>query len=182
MKDFLSVAGDISTIYWLITLAVSGIIGAFSGYRFARFSFKRERYLYTNLKRPVVVIEPTDQAGGKIGSTELEEVKIMIKDNEFLSIDEGALSYKTFSPRNNHCLVVLGYVEGMAGLEEIMTKVKNLNIPLIVYTYGGHVASKEDKALFDTYAWTNYANYRTSLLNTIFGTLASWPYYINKKK
>jgi len=172
------IAGTISLLQWIYISGawLLGIIVATAAV--LKFVFKRERYLHRNLQRPIVVLDPLDGDGKQLGNTDLDDIRKMIGDNEFLTLDERTKNAKTFLPRDNHYLVVIGYDPEMVGLADIVNRVKTLDIPLIVYTYGNNsIREEENKKLLSSYPWTNYANYKISLLNTIFSTLGSWPYF-----
>lgn len=173
--------GQMSLLQWIISIATSFVISAIGVGSYVYFIFKRERILYRNLKRPIMIIEPTNSAGDKIPGTSLEIEKQMIADNGFLRVSKEVSSYQTFNPNNNHCLVVIGYHKDMVGLDKIIAKAEQKCIPIIVYTYGlnAEAVAKDDFKKFKDYPWVLYANFKITLLNSIFSTLATFPYYKN---
>lgn len=168
----------LSLLHWAIIVAVYlGSIAITVGL-FLRWFFKKERRLYRNLKRPIMIIAPTDENNARIPGKEMRMEGDLLMKNGFLKIDDTVKDYRSFKPSNNHCLVVLGYDTKMAGLNEVLQKVNQLQLPLIVYTYGKNVAAISDdhKKLFDKYPWAIYANFQLTLINHIFSTLAVYPY------
>jgi len=178
------ILGQVSLMQWLayaILTIIGSVIGVIS---FVFFFLKREKILYRNLKRPIMVIEPTNSKGDKIPGTSMEIEKQMLKDNGFLNVSKEVSSYQTFDPNTNHCLVVVGYHEEMAGLDKIISKAEQKGIPIIVYTYGANidVIAKNDFNKLKESPWVLYANFKITLLNSIFSTLATFPYYKQKNK
>ena len=103
------------------------------------------------------------------------EIKLL-KDNGFLNINDEAGDFRSFDPSGRHCVVVLGYKQGMDGLDDVLNRMKSNHIPLIVYTYGNNTVAGPDKSLLDGYPYALYANFPLTLLNHIFATVASYPY------
>jgi hypothetical protein len=63
----------------------------------------------------------------------------------------------------------------MAGIQDVLNRIKTKHVPLIVYTFGNSAVSGPDKAAFDTYPYTLYANFPLTLLNSIFSTVVECP-------
>lgn len=168
----------LSLLHWLILVTVYVVSVAAGAVLFLKWFLKKERRLYRNLKRPIMIITPTDKSNGQIPGKEMFVERDLLTRNGFLKLDGAVTDYRSFNPRNNHCLVVLGYDSEMAGLDEVLQKVKQLQIPLIVYTYNTNVGVISDghRQLFDSYPLTLYANFQLTLINHIFATLAVYPY------
>lgn len=167
----------LSLVHWLILVTGYIISVAIAAALFLRWFLKKERRLYRNLKRPIMMITPTDMSNGQIPGKEMRLERNLLRRNGFLKLDSSVTDYRSFDPRDNHCLVILGYDPKMAGLDEILQKVKQLQIPLIIYTFGENNAiSNGHKEKFDTYPLTLYANFQLTLMNHIFSTLAVYPY------
>lgn len=152
-------------------------------FSFFRHFFRKEWRLYKNLQRPIMIITPSN-SGGLIAGKGMELEIEKLKENKFFNISKKFSDYRNFDPQDNYCLVVLGYDKGMIGLDEILGKIKDLQIPLIVYTYGENTTALNsvDKEKFDSYPWTLFANFRLTLINSIFNTLATYPYGKRKNK
>lgn len=153
-------------------------------YSFLRHFIRKEWRLYKNLQRPIMIITPSDNKGSIKGKgMELEIEKL--RENKLFNISEKMTDYRNFNPQDDYCLVILGYDKSMIGLDEILTKIKNLQIPLIVYTYGENnitALSADDKVKLDTYPWMLFANFSLTLMNSVFNTLATYPYGKRKNK
>jgi len=178
MDNVMGLLENLSLLHWIIAGIVYVLSVGFGVFLATRWFWRTQRRLYRNLKRPVLIITPTDSQGGKIHGTEMEVEKKFLSDNGFLNIDDGPTDYRSFNPNHNHCVVVLGYHPNMQGLDEVLMKVKNSQVPLIVYTFGKNinVISETDKNKLDTYPLTLYANFQLTLANHIFTTLATYPY------
>ncbi|MCK6560469.1 hypothetical protein HUU39_17915 [candidate division KSB1 bacterium] len=175
MKELFS---NLSLIHWLFLLFFQFFTVGILVFLFMKWFLRKELRLYRNLKRPVMIITPSNSQGVKIESTEMELETRMLVKNGFFRIDNESTDFRSFNPRSNHCLVVLGYHPDMHGLDEVLTKVKMLQIPLIVFTYGKNInaIAQRDKTKLDSYPLTLYANFQLTLLNHIFTTLATYPY------
>lgn len=144
---------------------------------FLRHFIRKEWRLYKNLQREIMIITPSNAAGSISGKgMELEIEKL--EESNLFNISKKVPDYRNFNPQDNHCLVILGYDKTMDGIDEILTKIKNLQIPLIVYTYGENVTALNpvDKIKIDNYPWALFANFKLTLLNSVFNTLATYPY------
>lgn len=175
--------GNASTIIEIGKYIIGGLLISLAIWKFVWHFLQKELRLYRNLKRPIIVITPSDKQG-KIRGKEMEIEIEKLKENKLFNVFNGSTDYKNFNPKNDYCLVVLGYDKNMIGLDEILTKINNLQIPLIVYTYGENVTAlnPEDKVKFDNYPWTLFANFKLTLINSIFNTLATYPYGKGKNK
>jgi len=165
-------------MHWLTVVLVYILSVAAGAALFLRWFLQKERRLYRNLKRPIMVITPTDKTNKQIPRKEMAMERELLQRNGLLKIDGTVTDYRSFNPRNNHCLVVLGYDHQMTALEEVLQKVKQLQIPLIIYTYNANIGaiSRAHKELLDTYPLVIFANFQLTLINHIFATLAVYPY------
>ena len=156
-------------VAWLVTHAIVYFV-------FAKWILCRQWKLYQNLRRPVIILTPTSEDGAPIVGGEMTNEISLLKSNGLLNISYDGSDYRTFDPTGKHCVVVLGYKEGMAGLDDLLRRMKSNHVPLVVYTYGKNAVADRDKQLFDQYPWMLYANFPLTLLNHIFSTVASYPY------
>lgn len=168
-----------NAIDFVEVLKYSTLIGLFflALFGFLKFFLRKELRLYKNLQRTIFFIAPSDGSGvihGKEMNMEIER----LKDSKFFNVSDRVSDYRNFNPQDGHGLVVLGYDKNMVGLDDILTKVKNLQIPLIVYTYGENALALNpaDKEKFDSYPWALFANFKLTLMNSIFTTLATYSY------
>lgn len=177
MNQIIQILSGLSLTHWIILAAGYGISVAVSAVLFWRWFLRREFRLYRNLKRPVMVITPTDKHNVQIPGKDMRiEIDLLVR-NGFLKIHNGLTDYRAFNPNTRHCVVVLGYDPKMSGMDDVLTKVKNLQIPLIVYTFGENNAlSAEHRQKFASYPLTIFANFQLTLINHIFSTLAVYPY------
>lgn len=125
-----------------------------------------------------MIITPTDKHNAQVLGKEMKVERNMLARNGFLKLDDRVTDYRSFDPQNNHCIVVLGYDPNMIGFDEVLNKVKHLQIPLIVYTFNKNVGviSSEHKQKLNSYPLTLYANFQLTLMNHIFATLGVYPY------
>jgi len=170
---------QLSLVHWLVGIAMYSIVTAGAMLAFARWLFRRQWAFYKNLKRSVLVLSPVDEEFTKMPDKELTIEITLLKKNGFLYIKDDITDYRSFDTSNHHGLVVIGYHEKMAGLDDLLVRIKsNSHIPLIVYTYGRNkdVISEAHQELFKSYPYTLYANFPITLLNQVFTTVASFPY------
>ena len=174
--EFLS---SLSLAHWLISIVLPAFV---VGCGFVLWFNRRFWHLYRNLKRPIRVLTTINSDHEKILGTEMENEIKLLNSNGFLNVVNKG-NYESFNPDDEHCIVVIGYHKSMAGLNELMSMIRNKCIPLIVYTFKQNVncISPEHKKLFDSYANLLYANFPLTLMNHIFSTVACYPYNWNKK-
>lgn len=167
---------DISLLQWALVTILWIIATVGVSYSFVHWFFRRQWRFFKNLRRPIVILEPRQSSGDLVpGGSMASEIEI-IKENGFLNVDRQPTDSRRFNPAGKHCIVVLGYKPGMIGLDDILIRIKSNHVPLIVYSYGSNSITGDDKAKFDTYQLTLYANFPLTLLNHIFATVASYPY------
>ena len=150
-------------------------------YGFTRWVLRRSWHLHQHLGRPVILLQPIDEKGALVPGGDLSPILHLLKKNGFLNVRNGATDYRSFDPGTEHCLVVLGYLPGMAGLDDLLARIKTRHVPLIVYTFGNNMIPPEDKKKLDNYPYMLPANFPLTLLNAIFATVASFPYSPEKK-
>jgi len=177
MENLINALSALSLLEWVIVTIVWLVTNGLIYLAFAKWAFSRQWKLYQNLKRPVIVLTPISENGAPLPDGEMKNEITLLKSNGFLNVSSEGADYRAFDPTGKHCVVVLGYRPGMAGLNDILTRIKNNHVPLIVYTYGENAAVHgKDKELFNQYPYMLYANFPLTLLNHIFLTVASYPY------
>ena len=129
-----------------------------------------------NLQRPIMLIEPHDAENQPLASMKLE--RQMLQDNGLLNLSERVPVIDLLDHEDGDCMIVVGYHPDMQGVEKILAFVSHSKLLLIIYTFGknAQVITPEHQKLFDSYPWHQYANFKMSLLNSIFSTLATFPY------
>lgn len=176
-QEILTLLANLSLTHWIAMAVVYLVSVILAAAVFMRWFWRKQFRLYRNLKRPIMIITPTDERNAQIAGKEMNIERNTLTQNRFLKIDDTVTDYRSFNPNNKHCIVVLGYDPEMAGLDDVLNKVKALQIPLIVYTFGENNAiGDEHKPKFATYPLTLYANFQLTLMNHIFSTLAVYPY------
>lgn len=176
--EMMKILSTLSLMHWIVVILFHVVLIAGLTFAFMRWFWRKQWRLHKNLKRPIMMITPTGMGDEKIPGTEMELERKLLKDNGFLNIEDGVTDYRSFSPPSNHCLVVIGYHPDMQGLDDVIMKINNLQIPVIIYTYGKNIdaISENHKNLLKTYPYILYANFQLTLMNHIFCTLASYPY------
>ena len=136
LTELIKILSILSLGHWVIIILTNIVLIAGVTLGFMHWFWRKQWRFHKNLRRPIMMITPTGPKGEKIPATEMELERKMLRDNGFLNIDDQVTDYRSFSPTSNHCLVVLGYHKDMQGLDDVLTKVKNLDVPIIIYTYG----------------------------------------------
>lgn len=170
----MEVLSNLSLVHWLIGIAVYIIITAGIVYSFVRWVLKRLWRLYCNLKRQVIIMTPRDKSDAKIPATDMENEIDLLKKTGFLKIE--LQDYRSYDPSGKQCILVIGYHHEMAGLDDLLNRIKTKHIPLIVYTYKPIEIPKEIKEKIYSYPYSFIANFPITLMNHIFATAASFPY------
>jgi hypothetical protein len=166
----------ISLAQWVVVLIILLVSHGIAYLVFIRWALRRTWQLHQHLRRPIVLLQPINATGGLMPGGDLSETLRLLKKNGFLNVQDGVRDHRTFEPGKGHCIVVLGYQQGMAGIDDLLARIKTKHVPLVVYTYGNNAVSGSDKAAFDSYPYTLYANFPLTLLNSIFATVSSYPY------
>ena len=168
------VFGNLSTAEWIVVGAVWLTTHVLVYIAFTRWFLGRQWRLYRNLKRPVIVLPPIMPGGGIAEGCEMrKELDLLQRSGLFNLKADG--DYTTFNPSEKHCVVVLCYYAGMMGLDDVLAKVKAHHAPVIIYTFGKRLSENDQKKV-DEYPSAVPANYPLALLNSIFATVACYPY------
>ena len=77
----------LSLVHWLILVTGYIISVAIAAALFLRWFLKKERRLYRNLKRPIMMITPTDMSNGQIPGKEMRLERNLLRRNGFLKLD-----------------------------------------------------------------------------------------------
>jgi hypothetical protein len=172
--DFL---GNISLTTWLIQILAAALLASFLTIEYLNWRTKKDWRLFKNLKRPIMIITPTDNSGKKIAGKEMEVEIEMIKKGGLFNVSDSH-HFQGLSSKTDCCLLVVGYDKEMTGLESIINKAEAMQVPIIFYTYGENVAaiSEDAKAVISRYPLHLYANFKLTLLNHIFTTLSTYSY------
>lgn len=160
-------AVDVYTIIWII---ISNVI-LYSC--FLRFFFLKERRLYKNRKRPIMIFKSKDQ------SMELETK--LLRDSKFFNIPEDPTDRHQNTDRiKNHGLIIVGYSPGMDGFKNILTTAKDKQIPIIIYAVPGAIDTKgDDYKLICSYSYNCMCNFPLRLVNDVFTILST---FLHKEK
>jgi uncharacterized SAM-binding protein YcdF (DUF218 family) len=174
----MEILSQLSLIHWIIGVAIYLIVTGAIAYGFVCWFFRRQWQLYRNLKRPIVLLTPIDSQGRRIDGTEMNEELRLLRSNQFLNVTPETTDYRSYDPSGTHSIVVLGYHQNMHGLKDLLGRIKTHHVPLLVYTYGKNIGviKDEHKHLLDEYPYTLIANFKMTLMNHIFATVASFPY------
>lgn len=176
LRQLVDVLSDLSLLQWLVVVLLWAGSHLLAYLAYTRWVLRRSWRLHQHLKRPIVLLQPINAAGDLMPGGDLSQVLRLLKKDGFLNVQDGVRDYRSFEPGEGHCLVVLGYQPGMAGIEDLLARIKTKHVPLLVYTYGSNAVSGPDKVALDSYPYTLYANFPLTLLNSIFSTVASYPY------
>ncbi len=176
MENLIEALSTLSLLEWIIITVIWLVTNAIIYLSFTKWVFGRLWRLYKNLKRPVIVLTPISESGATIASGEMKNEVQLLKSNGLLNISSDESDFRTFNPAGKHCIVVIGYLPGMIGINDLLTRIKSKHVPLIVYTYGNNRIDDKDKKMFDEYPFVLFANFPLTLLNHIFSTVASYPY------
>lgn len=156
-------AVDVYTIIWII---ISNVILYFC---FLRFFFLKERRLYKNRKRPIMIFKSKDL------SMELETK--LLRDSKFFNIPEDPTDRHQNTDRiKNHGLIIVGYSPGMDGFKNILTTAKDKQIPIIIYAAPGAIGMKgDDYKLICSHSYNCTCNFPLRLVNDVFTILSTFP-------
>jgi hypothetical protein len=175
MQALIDAITALSLIHWVILGLVWVVSYMVAHFAFARWIFRRQWRLYRNLKRPIIILEPIDEDGHKIPSGDLKIIVNTLRRSGLFNVR--LMDYREYNPSMKHCIVVAGYIEGMAGLTDILRKIGGNQVPLIVYTYGIFLSSEnEDKKKIENYPYSVCANFPLTVLSHIFSNVTGFPY------
>ncbi len=157
-------AVDVYTIIWIV---ISNVILYFC---FFRFFFLKERRLFKNRKRPIMIFKSKDQ------SMEIETK--LLRDSKFFNVPEDPTDRHQNTDRiTNHGLIIVGYSLGMDGFKNILSAAKDKQIPIIIYSaQGAIVQGGEDSRLISSYSYHSVCNVPLRLVNDVFTILSTFPH------
>lgn len=158
----LATAFDVYTIIWIL---ISNVILFFC---FFRFFFLKERRLFKNRKRPIMIFKSRDQ------SMELETK--LLRDSKFFNIPEDPTDKHQNTDRiKNHGLIIVGYSPGMDGFQNILSASKSKQIPIIIYAAPGAITEEDYKEICK-YSYHSICNLPLRLVNDVFTILSTFPH------
>lgn len=160
----LSTAIDVYTIIWII---ISNVILYFC---FFRFFFLKERRLFKNRKRPIMIFKSKDQ------SMEIETK--LLRDSKFFNVpDDPTDRHQNTDFITNHGLIIVGYSPGMDGFKNILSAAKDKQIPIIIYAAQEAIKRDgDDSKLISSYSYHSICNVPLRLVNDVFTILSTFPH------
>lgn len=159
----------LSFILQIILLAAAGIAGGKIGYNRAqrKFSSKREKRLFENIRRPVAII-PSTADSLQLESRLLKAVDFFTVDllpNDARSLDEITTKYR---------LAIIRY-EDTAGFWRIFHALADKQIPLIIYSKPAEIPVPKLKEIQEYYTRYTLCNTPVRLLSDVFAIMSVYP-------
>jgi hypothetical protein len=148
----------------VILLIITNVILLVS---FLKFFLSKEFRLFQNVKRPIKIINTNDNL--------MENEIATLKKVGFFNLSEGPSSdHKNLDMIDEHSLVILGYSRNMDNFNDIVDKVENNKVPLIVYSKD-QLKTEHLEYLRNKYSWYSICNFPLKLLNDVFTILSTFP-------
>ncbi len=152
----------------IILLIIANVILLIS---FLKFFLSKEFRLFRNIKRPIKIINTNDNL--------MENEIATLKKVGFFNLSESPSSdHKNLDMIDKHSLVILGYSRNMNNFNDVIDKVENNKVPLIIYSKD-ELKTEHLEYLRSKYSWYSICNFPLKLLNDVFTTLSTFP---SKKK
>lgn len=160
----LTTAFDVYTIIWIL------ISNAILYFGFFRFFFLKERRLFKNRKRPIMVFKSKEQS--------MDTETKLLRDSKFFNIPEDPTdNHKNTDRIKNHGLIIVGYSKGMNGFQEILSAAKSKQIPIIIYATSDVIdRNGNDYKEICKYSYQSICNFPLRLVNDVFTILSTFPH------
>ena len=142
---------------------IGGLIGAFAWSKFFR---KKERRLFTNIKRPIGMVATEDMP--------MAHEAELLRRVGFFDVGTPASDGRSTDLMNGYRLVVIGYTPGSSAFKEAFTAAKQREIPVIVYA-GPTRISNDDMALLQSYSHHSMCNTPLRLISDVFAVMSTYP-------
>jgi hypothetical protein len=172
---------NLSVWHWVLVILIGALIAFNKFIRGFLLFLKKERRLQSNLKRPILLIKPTDQEinikypNQKVPMN-MEREKDLLARADLFKI-EGPITADEISTRiKDHGLIILGYCKGMDCFDEVLSAVKQKQIPIIIYTFGDNRLESGDLERTKEYAWHTLSNFPVRLASEAYSILTTFQY------
>lgn len=179
--DILDKIGYFFTLRDLIILLVTFVVALAIVIRAIIFFFRRERRFFNNLKKKIIIFAPSKSSSkdGEKPEDMRMEMNLLKKANFFPNLPNEIFtntSHDNLQSITKNTLVIVGYNKNFQekSFLEILKKVRNFNVPLIVYSY----SRLDGKTLDEIKKYPHHSICETGLrlVNDVFTTLATYPY------
>ncbi len=154
---------DIYTILQLLLSLVGGMVGAFA---WGRFFHKKEKRLFKNIRRPMLVIGTEDKP--------MTHESQLLRRVGFFNITNPAPESRAADLMNGNRLVVIGYTPNSTIFQELFKAAKQREIPVIVYA-GPTRILPEDMELLQSYSHHSMCNTPLRLISDVFALMSTYP-------
>lgn len=148
----------------LITFLFHFLLGAITVFLFIQFFFKKELRLFSNIKRPIMIIK------SKGNDMELETK--LLNETGFFNIEEPSSNPQITTNLNKHSLVIIGWSPQMKDFDKIIEKAESKKIPIIVYAKG--MIEGADRAKINDYYLHSLCQTPLRLINDVFGIISTF--------
>lgn len=172
MLPSLDQGSDLSTILnfilYIIVLAVTGLGGSAIGYNKARQKFKnkKEKRLFDNIQRPVALVPSSED------SLQFEER--LLKSIDFFSVDLLPTDPRSVDELTNKYRLAIIRYENTDTFWQIFSKIKDLRVPVIVYSEPAEIQIPELKKIQE---YSRYAlcNTPVRLASDVYAIMSVYP-------
>ena len=153
--------------YSIISPVIAAIVTGV-GLHFAwMFFYRKEHRMLNNAKRPIMIF--------KCDGMDMEVETRLLRDIGYFRIDEEPCSNYQMADRiTDHGLVIVAYGPGIQNFDEILSRVRDAKVPLIVYAKDR--IPDEVTAKIRSYSWCLLCQYPLRLVNDVFGVLYTFPH------
>ncbi len=168
LTDILNIVFTLPTIISISTVAVITI-------SFLTFIFKKERKLFKNLRKPIMLISLSENSQNNMD----DEYKQLRKVGFFKNIEQPSLSTRNTQTINNHSLIILGIDKEVevSMFKEVYEQIAAQKKPVIIYTFGdSKVLQAEHWEIINKYLWYSVCNTPLRLNADVFSILSTQTY------
>jgi len=154
---------DPISLLQLIWPLVGGMLGAFALFKFFH---KKERRLFKNIQRPIIVIGTED----KPMTHEFQ----LLRRVGFFNVKHHASESRAADLMNGNRLIIIGYSPNSQTFKDIFNAAKQKEIPVIVYAGPTRITS-EDMDLLQSYSHHSMCNTPLRLISDVFALMGTYP-------
>ena len=111
----MQIFGTLSLIHWIILTGISLVIGFVGALSYIKFFYKREKMISDNIKRPIKIFFPANNA-----TKNMEMEYNLLSKSGLFNVEKPTSDFRDTVRISNHSLVILGFDGEMEHFNSIL--------------------------------------------------------------
>lgn len=166
---------DLLNIIFSLPTIIAFFIGIVGAITLFYFIFKKERKLFKNLQKPIMLISLSNNSQNNLD----DEYKQLQRVGFFKNIEQPSSSLKNTQTINNHSLIILGIDKDVEipVFKKVYKEIARHKKPVVIYTFGDNkVLQGEHWNIINEYLWYSVCNTPLRLNADVFSILSTQTY------